>query len=517
MTYSDGTSLTVMGKAFAISDITGMTVDESEVTNNLVTIAYSGTSAKVNVAGNVAQYVTPIVNGAYVTITQTNTADVDGDEITYQLSGTSSDGQLNLSGAYKCTVSLAGVNLTCTTGSVININNKKRIQLSVKKDTENTLTDCANGTQKGCIYSKGQLQLQGNGTLNVVGNTKHAIKSGDYVSVKNLTLNITSAVADGIACNKYFQMKSGSVTIKGIGDDGIQVDLEEDSDKTTETAEHVDENSGNVYIEDGTLSITVPSSVTAGKCVKSAGDVTVSGGTVVLNAGGAIDLTDLTDISYTAGFKADGNFTQSGGNITIGVTGVAGRGIVVDGTFATTSDSNGSLTITNSGAYKATSSSTSSANAYFCTAKGIKAGDVNIAGGTINVTTSGNASKGIKADSSDGSGSITISGGTVTVRCTGAGAVDYSEKDGKGCAGLNADGAMTISGGTITLTSTGTGGKGLKCDGKLIISGGTLKSSASGSNLSGTYTASAKAIKSTGALVIKGGTIVAIASNHEAI
>ena len=209
MTYADGTTLTIMGKEFNISDISSMTVDNTEVTDNLVQIAYDGTSATVTVAGNVAQYVTPTISGAYVSIEQSNTDAVDDDEITYQLSGTTTDGQFALSGSYKCTVARAGVNLTCATDAAINITNKKRIQLSVKNGTENTLSDCANGSQKGCIYSKGQLQLQGKGTLTVVGNTAHAIKSADYITVKNLTLNITGSVSDGINCNGYFQMKSG--------------------------------------------------------------------------------------------------------------------------------------------------------------------------------------------------------------------------------------------------------------------------------------------------------------------
>ncbi len=527
MTYSDGTTLTVMNKTFALSDISSMTVDDTEVTDNLVTVTYNGTSAAVTVAGNVAQYVTATVNGAYVAIEQSNTDAVDDDEITYQLSGSTTNGQFALSGSYKCTVSLAGVDLTCTTDAAISITNKKRIQLSAKKDTENTLTDGTGGEQKACIYSKGQLQLQGNGTLNVVGNTAHAIKSADYVTVKNLTLHITSAVSDGINCNGYFEMKSGTVTISGVGSDGIQCDLD-GTTSTGETEDHEDEDSGNIYIEDGTLNVTVPSAATAGKCVKSEGDIAVSGGTVTLNAYGAIDLSDTTDPSYTAGFKADGNFTQSGGDITIRVTGGAGRGIVVDGTYTSASSSTGTLTITNTGA-------TSSSSSYFCTANGIKAGEVDINGGTVGVTTSGAASKGIKADSDDGSGDINISGGTVTVKVTGAGATDQTEKDGKGCAGLNADNNINISGGTITLTSSGTGGKCLKCDAILTVSDGTLNTTATGSNYSsGSYSASAKAIKAgqktssssssrnasytySGGIVISGGTITASASNHEAI
>ena len=69
-----------MGKTFATSDITEMAVVETSVTNNAVSIEYNGETATVTVAGNVAQYVTPTVNGAHVTIIQSNTDAVDGDE-----------------------------------------------------------------------------------------------------------------------------------------------------------------------------------------------------------------------------------------------------------------------------------------------------------------------------------------------------------------------------------------------------------------------------------------------------
>ena len=140
MIYEDGQTLTIMGKTFTLADIDGMNVDATEVTDNLVNVEYNGSSATVRVAGNVAQYVTPTVSGAHVSITQSNTADVDGDEITYQLSGSTTDGSLSLSGSYKCIVSLAGVTLTNPSGAAINITNGKRIQISAKTGTENTLT-----------------------------------------------------------------------------------------------------------------------------------------------------------------------------------------------------------------------------------------------------------------------------------------------------------------------------------------------------------------------------------------
>lgn len=333
MAYQDGTTLTVMNKTFDLSDITGMTVDQTKVTDNLVSIAYDGASATVMVAGNVAQYVTPTVNGAHVTIAQSNTSAVDGDEITYQLSGTTDDGSFSLSGSYKCTVSLAGVTLTNPGGAAINITNSKRIQLSAKKDTQNTLTD-GSGSQKACIYSKGQLQIQGNGTLNVVGKKSHGIKSASYITVKNLTLNITSAVGDGINCEEYIQFKSGTVTITGVGDDAIQCDLGGDS-STGETEDHEDEDSGNIYMEGGTVNLTV--SADAAKGIKSGGDVCISGSSLTVTQTGGI-IVEEDDISYPTSIKADGNVSITGGEIIITNTAEGGKGISAEGTLTINED-----------------------------------------------------------------------------------------------------------------------------------------------------------------------------------
>lgn len=509
MTYADGTTVTIMGKTFTLSDVSSMTVDDTAVTDNLVSIAYNGSSATVTVAGNVAQYVSPTISGAYVSISQSNTDAVDGDEITYQLSGTTTDGEFDLDGSYKCTVSLAGVTLTNPSGAAINITNSKRIQLSAKSGTTNTLAD-GSGSQKACIYSKGQIQLQGNGTLNVVGNYKHGIKSASYISIKNLTLNITSTVSDGINCEEYFLMKSGTVTVSGVGDDGIQCDLG-GTTSTGETTDHEDEDSGNIYLVGGTLNVTATG--TATKCVKSEGSISVTGGTYTMNAKGAVDTSDTSDLSYAAGFKADGNFTQSAGDITINVTGASGRGIGVDGTFTLAESSTGTLTITNSGAL------TSSGSTYFATAKGIKAGVVAINGGTIDITMSGQASKGIKSDSDDGSGNMTITGGTVTITNSGAGGYDGVEKDAKGAGCLKADKNMEISGGTLTLKATGTGGKCIKTDGTLTVSDGSISATTTGStySYSSSVTAQPKAIKADGALTVSGGEIVAVAGKHEGI
>ena len=519
MTYTDGTTVTIMGKTFTLADIDEMGVDETSVNDNEVAVSYSGTTASVAIAGNVAQYVDATISGAHVTISQSNTAAVDDDEITYSMSGASSDGSLTLAGAYKCTVSLAGVTLTNPNGAAILISNKKRIQLSAKKGTENTLTDGANGSQKACIYSSGQLQIQGNGTLNVVGNTKHGIKSASYISIKNLTLNITSTVSDGINCEEYLQMKSGTVTISGAGDDGIQCDIDDEQTgeivKTDEVDAHEDEDGGNVYLEGGTLNITVTAD--AAKCIKADGTVKVSGGTFTLNANGDVDLSGTDsdgyiDPSYTAGIKAD-DFVQNGGDITANVKGAAGRGIAAENTL--TINDGSTVKVTSTAATKASATSAASTAAYFCTAKGLKGTNVFINGGTITVTSSGAASKGIKADD----GNMTITGGTINITTSGAGAYDGIEKDSKGASCLNADGNMAISGGTFTLKSTGTGGKCIKADGTLTISDeANITASTTGSTYSyNNSKAQPKAIKSNGKLTVTGGSVSATSSGHEAI
>lgn len=142
-----------------------------------------------------------------------------------------------MEGAYKCEVDLNGLTLTNTapvySGAAINIMNGKRVKISVKKSTVNTLTDAAGGSQKGSLYVKGHPEFKGQGTLNVYGNTSHAIKSGDYMEIKNCTINVLSSVKDGISCNEYFLMESGTLNMSNLGDDGIQCDL----DGTTNTGD----------------------------------------------------------------------------------------------------------------------------------------------------------------------------------------------------------------------------------------------------------------------------------------
>ena len=504
MNYTDGQTLSVQGKIFNLSEIDEMTVDETEVTDNAVSICYDGTAATVSVAGNVAQYVEAIVSGAHVSIVQSLAAsseDVEEpEEITYILSGQTTDGEFSLTGSYKCTLSLAGLSLTNPSGAAINIANGKRIKISAKKNTENTLTDGTGGSQTGCIYSKGQIHLQGNGTLNVVGKTKHAIKSGDYIAIKNLTLNITGAVADGISCNEYFLMESGSVSISGVGDDGIQCDLD-GTTSTGETADHEDEDSGNIYIEGGTLKVAA--TATASKGIKATGVLNINENseatTVTITNSGGADTSDETDISSSACLKSDKAIVIAGGTLTLTNTGQGGRAINSDGTLTI---SGGTINAQAQGSNYGSSGGgggpggggrpgggggwpggggSSSPHKY---AKGVKAdGNITISGGTLNVYSKNH-------EGMESKGTITVSGGEV-----------YAEASDDA---INAASHLTISGGRVCGYSTGNDG--LDSNGNMYIKGGLVYGICKGSpevaldaNTEGGYK-----------LYLTGGTLIAI-------
>lgn len=302
MTYQNGETLTVMGKTFSLSDIGKMYVDNSEVADNEVVVNYSSSSATVTVAGNVARYVSPVVTGAHVTMEQgSDVGDDTCGEITYVLSGTSADGEFVLNGSYKSTIELAGLTLTNPSGAPLNIQNGKRIDLSVKKGTENTLADVASGEQKGCIDCKGHLEIKGKGTLNIYGKAAHAIHSKEYVEMKNCTVNILSAVKDGINCNQYFLMESGILNVSGVGDDGIQVSYKDDTDREAE-------DTGSLTVNGGIINVAITASSSKG--IKAIGNIDINGGSVNVTATG----------SGSEGIESKAVLTVSDGTIVVAST-----------------------------------------------------------------------------------------------------------------------------------------------------------------------------------------------------
>lgn len=256
-------------------------------TTNMVYLTYSGTSVSAIVCENIKNYVTIASTGAHVRVVQSTNVGVSTGEITYELTGTSSDGSFYMEGAYKSTVSLRALTLTNPNGPAIDIQNGKRVEISIKRDTENTLTDgtsTAADAWKGCLQCKGHVEFKGYGTLNVYGNYANAIWSKEYMTVRNCTINVLKAVKDGINCNQYFAMESGVVNISGQGDDGISVGL-----KNNDTSA---ENTGSFTMTGGTININ-PSGA-EGTAVNAAGKQSVAA-TATLNTSWTQGVSHVSD------------------------------------------------------------------------------------------------------------------------------------------------------------------------------------------------------------------------------
>ena len=449
---------------------TGTTVDSS-LAGNTVSVVWNGTSATVTAAANVAGKVTTTVKNGSVTLIQAS--DV-GDEITYTLSGTSTNGSLYMDGSYKATFVMNGLTLTSPDSAAINIRDGKRIKVKLADGTTNSLTDGTGGSWKACLMVKGHAEFSGSGTLNLTGNSAHAYWSKEYTQVSNGTINITSAKKDGMNINQYFLMEGGAINIAGVADDGIQVSKTDDAS---------DEYNGQVFLNGGTVSVSVTEEATKG--IKSEGDMSVSGGTytITTTGGGMYDSTDR-DAKGCAGLKTDANMTISGGTLTLKSTGSGGKCIKADGTLDI---SGGTISATSSG-----SNYTYSRN-YSASAKAIKVdGALTITDG--NITATANAHEAIESKST-----INISGGYVSATSSQDDAInsssDFTISGGyvmgyaAGNDGLDANGNFYIKGGVVyaigsrqpevAIDANTEGGKKLYISGGTIITCGPLESGSS--------------------------------------
>ena len=349
MIYSDnGQTLTIQGKALSTSDIKDINITSSDgdetASSDYVFVSYDGSDATLEVAGNVARYLTATINGADVSISQ---SDDLNNEITYQLSGTSENGSFTMSGSYKAAIVLNGLTLTSASGAPLTIDNSKRISVELADGTVNTLTDAANGEQSACFYVKGHAEFNGGGTLNIVANKKHAFSSDEYTELKKKTgfINITSAISDGMHVGQYLEMKGGTVNISGIEGDGIDVEAEEDGTNEqngqliisggtlsiTATGEDVKalKADGDINISDGALTLTCTGD--GSKAIATKGSVNISGGTIMATTTGDVYAEDTENDSKPHGVKADTNIIISGGETYIASN---RKAFDCDGTFA---------------------------------------------------------------------------------------------------------------------------------------------------------------------------------------
>ena len=369
-----GSTLTIGGDAYSTAEIDSITVIYP------ITITWSEGTASVDIPESV-EGVTATITGGDVVITNTN----ETTEQEFVLSGTSTAGSLTYNGTFKCKFHLNSLDLTSTTGAAIDIQCGKRIDLILEDGTINSLSDYASGTQKAALNCQGHMEISGSGMLNIAGNCNHALRSNEYLLLKEGagTINITKAKADGIHCGEFFQMNGGAITISGMAADGLQVETDAASDEPL---------NGQFIMNNGSINVTMTAQDTKG---------------IRLDA-------DETDTSIIP------EMTINGGSVTVNVTNTAlgSKAIDCDGNITIGSSTTSPIVNLTVAAKRFEDSDGETSRA-----TGLKAkGDILIAGGATTIKASGKKSRGVNA------ASLTATGGSLTIAATGSGSYAYNSE-----------------------------------------------------------------------------------------
>lgn len=301
----------------AVSEGLGVSVDWDE---NLKTVLISSKSAdsdewksnigeinldSMEVSGDGAE-----VDGNVISITK------GGD---FTVTGTLSDGMIYVNSEEKVKLRLSGVSITNSTGPAIYFNNAKKAFITITAGTENYLSDTESNTEKAVLFSRGDLEIKGGGSLVVNGNHDHGIASNDDIKIEEGNI-IVNAVNDGIHANNTIEILGGSIDVTSEGD-GIQAEEDliiADGALNIITTGEVEENT--LYAQ-----TTQSESSASSKGIKAETAVTVSGGKVNINS---------TDHA----FHCSGDINITGGEMTLDSSsgkGISGHGdvTVYDGTI----------------------------------------------------------------------------------------------------------------------------------------------------------------------------------------
>lgn len=139
----------------------------------------------------------------------------------FHISGSVSDGQLEVNTTEKVKIFLDGVSITNSSGPAIQVTNAKRFTLVLMEGTTSELRD--GGSDKindGAIFSNDTIEIRGKGTLNITAENAHGIASDDDVVIENGNINVT-AVKSGIFAHDDITLNSGNLNIQG-GTNGIK-------------------------------------------------------------------------------------------------------------------------------------------------------------------------------------------------------------------------------------------------------------------------------------------------------
>lgn len=181
---------------------------------------------------------------------------IDGNTITvseqgtYIVSGTLSDGQIIIDGDKneKIRLILDGVTINSNTGAPIYVKQTDKLFITLAESSKNVLTNNKKFTADGdnnvdaVIFSKDDITLNGNGSLEITTNCGHGIVSKDDLKITSGTYSITSS-SHALDGKDSVRIASGTFTLN--------------SDKDGIHSENADDTSlGFIYIAGGTFRIT---------------------------------------------------------------------------------------------------------------------------------------------------------------------------------------------------------------------------------------------------------------------
>lgn len=233
---------------------------------------------------------------------------------TYTLSGEMNDASVivEVSNSEEVNLILDNVSIYSNDFASIYVIEADKVTITLKENTTNTLTSTSEYIQiddndvDAVIFSKGDLVLEGSGTLNIETNYKHGIVSKDSLVINDGNYNITSA-SKAIYGKDYLEVYGGTFNIT--------------SGTNALTSDNTEEGLGYITIEDGDFTIDSSS-----KGIESTGTLTIKDGYFNINAiddslhsaldvvidGGQINIETQDDALH-----ADGYIIINDGNIYI--------------------------------------------------------------------------------------------------------------------------------------------------------------------------------------------------------
>lgn len=269
--------------------------DYTAATATLVTLTDSSATAK-------GKYTGYEIDGTDVSITAAGT---------YVFSGDCDNGSITVKkGVTGVTIVLNGLTLTNDDSAAITLNKTAEASLIAAAGTTNTVADTEGSNDENAavkVKSGAALAIGGTGTLTVDGNAKNGIKGAAdaVITVAEVKLNINAA-NDGLSCDDELNITGGTLSITA-GGDAVKA-----SPDTGDTENPDTTSLGNVTISGGTLTLNATEDG-----IQADGDLTISGGTfhVKTNGGNTTALTD--DSASCKGFKAGKTLTVTGGTLTV--------------------------------------------------------------------------------------------------------------------------------------------------------------------------------------------------------